>query len=233
MAEHDDDREVARLYRELPREEPPARLDAAIRDQARRLGALHAAPLVPPTGRRSWHFQFAAAAVLVLAVAVTWHVERELPDPVAPLAQTSPAEAPSLAKKKVEVSLPAAPEALAPQAVPSEVEAREENRSTLSIGIRGSSSVEMQARRDESAPAAAPARSAPAPAPAPSISQYSRQGAAVRGAVQESPERWLERIAQLRKDGKHDEADKALAEFRKRHSEFRIPPEMLEKVERR
>ena len=49
----------------------------------------------------------------------------------------------------------------------------------------------------------------------------------------QTPERELERIAQLRRDGKHDEADKALAEFRKRYPDFKILGPMLERVERR
>jgi hypothetical protein len=49
----------------------------------------------------------------------------------------------------------------------------------------------------------------------------------------ETPERELERIADLRKQGRHDEADKALAEFRKRNPDFKIPEAMLERVERR
>lgn len=49
----------------------------------------------------------------------------------------------------------------------------------------------------------------------------------------ETPEKWLERIVELRRAGKHDEADKALAEFRQRHPGYRIPEPMLEKVERR
>ena len=48
-----------------------------------------------------------------------------------------------------------------------------------------------------------------------------------------TPEKELERIAELRKQGKHDEADKALAEFRKRYPDFKIPAAMLERVERR
>jgi hypothetical protein len=48
-----------------------------------------------------------------------------------------------------------------------------------------------------------------------------------------TPEQDLERIAGLRKQEKHDEADKALAEFRKRYPEYKIPPAMLERVERR
>jgi hypothetical protein len=49
----------------------------------------------------------------------------------------------------------------------------------------------------------------------------------------DTPERELERIAQLRAQGRHDEADKALAEFRKRYPDFRIPEPMRERVERR
>ena len=49
----------------------------------------------------------------------------------------------------------------------------------------------------------------------------------------ETPERQLERIAELRKAGKHDEADKALAEFRKRHPDYKIPEAMRERVEKR
>lgn len=48
-----------------------------------------------------------------------------------------------------------------------------------------------------------------------------------------APEQELERIAELRRQQKHDEADKALAEFRKRHPDYRIPEPMLERVERR
>lgn len=48
-----------------------------------------------------------------------------------------------------------------------------------------------------------------------------------------TPERLLERIAELRKEGRHDEADKALAEFRQRYPDYRIAEEMLQKVERK
>ena len=49
----------------------------------------------------------------------------------------------------------------------------------------------------------------------------------------ESPERELERIAQLRAQSRHDEADRALAEFRKRYPDDRIADAMRERVERR
>jgi len=52
-------------------------------------------------------------------------------------------------------------------------------------------------------------------------------------ALAQTPERELERIAGLRVQGRHDEADKALAEFRKRYPDYRIAEEMRARVERR
>jgi hypothetical protein len=83
--------------------------------------------------------------------------------------------------------------------------------------------------------AGAVARS-PAPAPqasqSPAMALAKRADAPAKDAA-DTPERELERIAGLRKEQKHDEADKALAEFRKRYPDFKIPVPMLERVERR
>lgn len=57
--------------------------------------------------------------------------------------------------------------------------------------------------------------------------------AEVASASALTPEQELERIALLRREGKHDDADKALAEFRKRLPDYKIPAAMLEKVEKR
>jgi hypothetical protein len=38
-----------------------------------------------------------------------------------------------------------------------------------------------------------------------------------------SPQAWLERIAELRKQGRTREAEESLAEFRKRYPDYRIP----------
>ena len=46
----------------------------------------------------------------------------------------------------------------------------------------------------------------------------------------EAPERWLERIAGLREQGREREADESLAEFRRRHPDYRIPEPMLRRV---
>ena len=38
-----------------------------------------------------------------------------------------------------------------------------------------------------------------------------------------TPEVWLARIAELRKEGRTREADESLAEFRKRYPDYKIP----------
>ena len=209
MAEHDDEREASRLYHQLPREEPPAALDAKIRAEARAAAQTHPAPLVPPTGRRQWYFPVAAAAVIVLAVAVTWRIEREPPD----------------------AEIATAPQAKEQGPEPKPMVRQELPRDRL-------------ARND----IAREAKPAPAPAaPAPETPERRMQAESASGALSSapeprarafakqmlSPEAELERIAALRRQGRHDEADTALAEFRKRHPDYRIAPEMLRKVERK
>jgi hypothetical protein len=268
MSEFDDEREAERLYRQLPREEPPAALDAKLRAEARRAVASHPAPLVAPTGRSSWYFPVAAAAVIVLAVAVTWQVEREQGDEGAPLPQSAPAPA-LREEQKLREQAPqkAPPETLqyAPLAKRAEKPAEEPKNEAPAATAKNQAPAE--AARSQ-APAAARDQ-APAASVAGTLSQsredalgerenrmrQERPGSAVapsaapparrelqRDAIQakgranfadEPPEKWLERIAQLRQQGRHDEADKALAEFRKRYPDYRIPEATLEKVEKK
>jgi hypothetical protein len=51
--------------------------------------------------------------------------------------------------------------------------------------------------------------------------------------AEESPERRLARIVELRRAGRDDEADRLLAEFRRRYPDYRIPQATLKKVEPR
>ncbi len=89
----------------------------------------------------------------------------------------------------------------------------------------------------------------PSPAAAPAAGRLSRESAdrerferaapaaaeerAKQLTAEESPERWLARIAELRRAGRDDEADRRLAEFRLRYRDYRIPEAMLKEVERR
>ena len=55
---------------------------------------------------------------------------------------------------------------------------------------------------------------------------------AMLAKLAQSPEQMLQGIADLRKQGRDEEADKALAEFRKRYPDYRLSEEMRAKVER-
>jgi hypothetical protein len=47
--------------------------------------------------------------------------------------------------------------------------------------------------------------------------------------AEEPPEKTLERIAGMRREGRHEEADKALEEFRKRYPDYKLPESVLKK----
>jgi hypothetical protein len=77
-----------------------------------------------------------------------------------------------------------------------------------------------------SAPAAAPAPAAVAPSPV-------AEGVAGKSAAKDPRLQELDRIAALRAEGRHEEADKAFLEFRRRHPDFKITEDMLRRIERR
>jgi hypothetical protein len=221
MTEHDDERIVSRRYRALPHEEPGEYLDEAIRSRARAARGTVPAPLVPPTGRSRWYFPLAAAAILVLAVAVTWHVEREQPDAYV-------ASAPELA-----TPAPKAAEAPAPAPRDAMGERRKLEKPSGPARDPAMPAREAQPTPRAEAPAAPAASAEKADAAASQPPTAATRMMRQEAAPPETPEQWLERIAKLRAEGRHDEADKALAEFRSRYPDFRIAPEMLQKVEKR
>ena len=91
------------------------------------------------------------------------------------------------------------------------------------------------------APAAAPAASdnaMRAPTLERKLEQAPARAAAKAGrlsgqSVESSPEQWLARIAELRRAGRNDEADRQLAEFRRRFPDYRIPDAMRKEIEPR
>jgi hypothetical protein len=211
MAEHDPrDEEVSRRYRELDAEEPPPALDAAIRAHARRA--------VEARSTRPWYFSLAAAAVLVLAVALTWNVEREAPDMVA-VTSAPPAAPVEKAEEKAEAPAAPAPQPARRRAVKPKVE---DSAGERELAKQQAPAAEMRADQAQPRP----------PQSQPQLGAAARSEVMRQQAFAETPEQWLERIAKLRAEGKHDEADKALAEFRKRYPDFRISEETLKKVER-
>src|SRR5688572_27109142 len=134
-----DEQKASERYRELPREEPPRALDDAILAASRRA----------VRGRNRWSVPLAAAAVIVLAVAVTMHVERQQPGEeittaVEPQKEVMADQAKSEPARRAEPK-PFAVEPPPPPPLPSESRKRE--------NVAGA---ERQAERKEKA-AAAPA----------------------------------------------------------------------------
>ena len=231
MTEADRDEKVTQAYRALGGEEPPRALDEAILAASRR-------------SRLRWRVPLSIAAVLVLAVGVTLRMLPPQPDaesvalapqvietprpavspakppasraqsaqvaaaptkePVTGLAQSdSRAAAPAAADARVERSEgPARPgEARAPAALASA------KRAEAPAAIGG-------ARRADEVSATAVMQSAPA-APAPAAAKLSEAAL--------TPEEWLKRIAEMRKQGREREAQESLAEFKKRYPDYKIP----------
>jgi len=263
MTDEERDPKISRRYRELPPEEPPRELDAAVLAAARREVEARPAPLVAPTGRRRWYVPVAAAAVIVLSVVVTLQVEREQPDvdgPAPRAEKAAPAPEPQPAAKAAQAPATAAPAAAPPVEAASRKAAREPGRfapdPARSAPPLAAAAPAAETRLHLPAPAEKPAPRAEdsaAPSAAGSVAgvlagrdarestireraepQSALEMRAKRaGEAAETPERQLERIADLRRQGRHDEADKALAEFRKRYPDYKIPEKTLERVERR
>jgi outer membrane biosynthesis protein TonB len=257
-----DEPKISARYRELPSEEPPRHLDDTILAAARRAAEVRPAPLVVPSGRRKWYFPLAAAAIIVLAVAVTVHVERERPDPelvaTSPTApreeprvmQAPPAAVPAPAPVRkaapppkefvpdpqpqaVPAPAPAPAPATPPAAADSTAQARVEEERQAAAAAR------MQAERRRARAVQEQAADAPPEAPAAAKAmrrapeESRREVSGLGGFAYRSPEQWLQGIDDLKRQGRHDEAEKQLAEFRKRYPDYRIPEAILEKFEKR
>ena len=223
-----EEQQISQRYRELAREEPPRALDDAILAASRRAAEIRPAPLVVPSGRRRWYFPLAAAAIIVLAVAVTMHVEREQPGEE--IVAMQPAAPPEKAQTEEPKPAPEPQPARKPEPQPFAVEPPAARKDfSAGAGVRDAAPAEALAKRaDEAntqlrqAEAARPRREVMASAAAPA----SRLASA-------TPEQWLQGIDDLKRQGRHDEAERELAEFRRRYPNYRIPEAISEKFEKR
>lgn len=242
-----EDPKLSQRYRELPREEPPHHLDKAILAASRRAAESRPAPLVVPSGRRRWYFPLAAAAIIVLAVAVTVQVERQRPDVEVAEAPVSPPPAPAREEQPAAAQAPAEPpRAFTPDPKPAPASPAPESRAKRDAERLA------DLQKSQEAPASAAAPPAAAPADAVSGMRESRRSdeakpqarLEVQGAMRQqaatasrfagaSPEQWLQAIDDLKRQGRHDEAERELAEFRKRYPDYRIPEAITEKFEKR
>jgi len=208
MTDPERDTRVSQHYRALGREEPPPGIDAAILAASRR--------------RRSrWAVPVSIAAVVVLAVGVTLRVQME---------ERRDADEVVLSPQVMQTPPPAAARDAAPlpKSEPARPEAKREMRA-------------MQAPASPTVAASPQAREAPAPVAASALSGRLRSAtpadeaasgvaAGKISAAPQTPEQWLERIAELRKAGRDREADRSLAEFRKRYPDYRMSEAMRARV---
>jgi hypothetical protein len=244
------DPKLSQHYRSLEPLEPPAALDQKILAAAREAADSPHAPLVAPAGRHRWYYGLAAAAVLVFAVALTLHLEREKPD----LEAIATVPGPTVQKGRIridEAKQPAEERAAKPAAPAPFVP---DPATTSSDGLRLAERLEKpapaaappsprtdtrraQEERTRAEQAAATAAATQAQADAASrarrVAGASEQPATARSmaAAPENPERWLERIAELRSRGRHADADRELAAFRKAYPNYQLSEVMRERVE--
>ena len=257
-----EDSKISQRYRELGREEPPRALDDAILAASRRAAETRPAPLVVPTGRQRWYFPLAAAAIIVLAVAVTIHVEREQPaEDVVTVQPAAPAEETQAEKSKPAPQPPAPAQGFTPDPKPqarpepapasppqvmkesqpaaaADQRARDADRLDSDRLARERERLAQQRAAQEGARAqemrrqSASGVAASRPAPASRADEPARESAVLAKLAQQSPEQWLLGIDDLKRQGRHEEAEKQLAEFRKRYPDYRIPEALLQKFEK-
>jgi len=149
--------------------------------------------------RRRWYLPLAAAAVALLAVGIAVQVERQRPDGEAVTAPAAP-------ERRIDE-----PKALKRESVPA-----------ASDSAGDPARQERESRFGERA-----AEPAAVPAPIPRTAPTEPRESALADAMEESPELWLKRIAELRTQGRHEEADKALAEFRQRYPDYKVPEDLI------
>jgi len=218
---------LTRAWREAGDEEPGADLDEVIIEAARR--EVRKGPKVAYSPfSRSWGVPLALAAVLVVSVTVTLVMHEEATEPL-----PVPMDGPPAARAP-------ATEAKTPPVAPGKAEAQQ----------APAPASREHARPDSREREASPREALPAPyaaqAPAPAAESAARKQAlpsapeslreegdlaapAARVKVEDAgrapemtPEEWLARIEELRRQGKEAEADALFAEFRKSYPDYPV-----------
>jgi hypothetical protein len=236
MTEAEGDKIVKEAYGALDGEEPPRALDEAILAASRRRPS-------------RWRVPLSIAAVLVLAVGVTLRMLPQRPDAVsvalAPQVIETPKPATPVAepagKFAQDAPGPSAAAAAAPTPARSVAAARAKPHEVTAQLARAPVPVALDSEKRAEAPA--PAAAAPvagaaqrdagaaadgklrALASAPPASGASATASLAESAL--TPDAWLKRIAELRKQGREREAQESLAEFKKRYPDYKIPEALL------
>ncbi len=231
------DPRISKSYREGATDEPPVALDAAILTAARGRVAQPRRRAASPWWR--WMAPAGALATLALGVALALLVERDQPQTGADLREAPEPKSPALAPRLPEPApAPAPPEASArtrdsavkavPAVRPQPAAAADAAASAAKPAEAAAETFPAQSRAKASAPAAsAPKAAADANAEAePRAAGAPAAGAAATGAVQHSPEAWLEQIRRLKLEGREQEAAAQLAQFRLAFPAYALPQDL-------
>jgi hypothetical protein len=231
MTDPKPDEKVTRAYRALGGEEPPRALDEAILAASRRRPA-------------RWRVPLSIAAVLVLAVGVTLRMLPPQPGAesvaLAPQVIETPRPAAGSAEPPARHAQDAQVSALAPRQPVAGLARSDTGAAAPALADARAERSEAPTRPGEArAPAAlASAKRAQTPAAiagAPRADEVSASAvmqsapatpAAAAAKLSEAaltPEEWLKRIAELRKQGHEREAQESLAAFKKRYPDYKIP----------
>lgn len=231
---------LRKLYRGLPRVDPPPAIDAAV------LAAAHVSVATQP--RRNWAVPVSLAAVLVFSVAVTLRVAEEEPGvqslqvspppsssaPTAPKPVVPSADAP--ATEPAAQTKPPSPPANAQRERIAKPKAPAEERAAMAAPPAFVPSPQTDSVQSH-APAAATGQSPPLAERsaartdrAPMMAKSAASEASLASAAALAPEAWLARIVEMRAQGRHKEADESYAEFRRRFPDYTISPEMMQKI---
>lgn len=244
MSEDIRDKKLSRLYRESARVEPPAALDRAILEAARRAaepGSGHRRPWW-----RRWAVPVTAFATLVLTVTLTLMVQHErersevgpesVPAEAAPAAPApQPAAAPESAKADA-AGAAAVPRQRPPAPPVPSKRMQDAGAPATQPFVREAKDAAPEAAEplpQREIPEARPAAPPPAaPASADSAERRARTAPLLRKqefpalAEPRPPEAWIEEIRQLRKQGRDKEAAEMLAELRKTYPDHSLPEDL-------
>lgn len=245
----ENDPQLTALYRAGADAGPPGHLDDAIRAAARR--EVVAGPR--RHGLRRWSVPVSLAAVVVLSVTVVTMMRERGADRPETLALPPPAESPAAAvarrdaapppvtvpeevPRRVEAPSPAPPLTATPAPAPGPAAEAEKPEEVMASGSASraksaAAAADRGARREQAAPLL---RSAPAPMAGATagtgafprtLPPAAPQNALWQDLLEAPPELWIRRIAELRRSGKAEDAEKLVAEFRRRFPAERLPDE--------
>lgn len=242
--------DVSARYRDASDAQPPAHLDAAILEAARRQASR--------PRKRNWHYPASIAAMLVIGVSLAL-LTSELEDPLPPLDQVAGSRSGDAARdtnaalesdserraEPAAKALPDTPEAQFGRDIGSRLSRERVTREQAEPEYRAAVPVSPEQSAGAAAPVAPPAPAAvqaPPPSEAGALrkreaprdaelqAQSSAESVSDAAAAKEgaAPADWVKRIEALLREGRTGEAERELARFRQQHPDYPLPQGLRE-----